>query len=200
MPSPLSSRRVPQQPRGSQRVSELLDAAGEVIVEVGYEATTMTAIAERARASIGCVYQYFPNKEALTRALRALYGDKLEQILLALEQRAPALSVTDLASALVAIMADFMREHPCYLPLLAAPATYRRDPNARQRLREGMARMFRSKNSQLPHPVALRMAHVTLQILKGLNTLYSEADATEQSALIEEHRVVLRAYLEVRLG
>jgi AcrR family transcriptional regulator len=40
------------------------------LTEVGYEAATMTEIANRAGASIGTVYQYFPNKEALVQALR----------------------------------------------------------------------------------------------------------------------------------
>jgi AcrR family transcriptional regulator len=63
-------RRVPQQDRGERRVAEVLEAAARVIGERGYDAATMTEIAERAGASIGALYQYFPNKEAIARALR----------------------------------------------------------------------------------------------------------------------------------
>lgn len=73
-------RRVPQQDRGERRVAEVLEAAAATIAEVGYEAATMTEVAERAGASIGILYQYFhfPNKEATMRALRQQYGDEME--------------------------------------------------------------------------------------------------------------------------
>ena len=65
------SRRVPVQDRSERRVASLLSHAEAVLAKVGYEATTMTEIAARAKASIGSVYQYFPNKEAITAALYA---------------------------------------------------------------------------------------------------------------------------------
>src|SRR5258708_1679366 len=72
-----TQRRVAQRPRGERRVAELLEAAAQEIAEVGYEAATMKAISQRAGASIGAVYQYFPNKEAVVRALRTLYGEEI---------------------------------------------------------------------------------------------------------------------------
>jgi AcrR family transcriptional regulator len=73
-----TSRRIPQQERGARRVAQLLEAAAAELAQVGYDAATMTAIAERAGASIGAVYQYFPNKEAIVLALRAAYGNEME--------------------------------------------------------------------------------------------------------------------------
>jgi AcrR family transcriptional regulator len=66
-------RREPQLERGERRVAQVLEMAAVVLAEFGYEAATMTEIANRAGASIGTVYQYFPNKEALVQALRKLY-------------------------------------------------------------------------------------------------------------------------------
>jgi AcrR family transcriptional regulator len=64
------NRRIPQQERGGRRVRELLEAGASEFAEVGYDAATMKAIAKRAGASIGAVYQYFPNKESVVSALR----------------------------------------------------------------------------------------------------------------------------------
>ncbi len=61
--------RPPQQDRGQRRVESILDAASDVIAEVGMEAATMQAIAERAGASMGSLYHFFPNKDALVAAL-----------------------------------------------------------------------------------------------------------------------------------
>src|SRR5262249_55579005 len=48
-------------------------AATEVFAEVGFDAATMEAIAERARVSIGSLYQYFPNKLSLFEAIFDAY-------------------------------------------------------------------------------------------------------------------------------
>ncbi len=43
-------------------------AAAEAFAELGYAATSMAAIAERAGSSVGNLYKYFPSKEALFAA------------------------------------------------------------------------------------------------------------------------------------
>ncbi|MEE3622552.1 helix-turn-helix domain-containing protein [Nitrospirillum sp. BR 11752] len=48
----------------------ILDATARVLVRDGYAALTTNAVAVAAGVSIGSLYQYFPNKEALVLALR----------------------------------------------------------------------------------------------------------------------------------
>src|SRR5690348_13349276 len=62
-------RRAPLQARGRRRVDLLLDAAAEVVAEVGVEAATTNAIAARAKTSVGSLYQFFDDKHALIWAL-----------------------------------------------------------------------------------------------------------------------------------
>ncbi|MBI3567699.1 MAG: TetR/AcrR family transcriptional regulator [Gemmatimonadetes bacterium] len=61
--------RAPQQSRGQRRVQEILDAAEAVIAEVGIDAATTNAIAERAGSSVGSLYHFFPSKDAIVQAL-----------------------------------------------------------------------------------------------------------------------------------
>lgn len=63
-------RTEPVQERSAARVDRLLDAAAEVVDEVGIERITTAMVAERAGASIGTVYRYFPDRIALLQALR----------------------------------------------------------------------------------------------------------------------------------
>ncbi|BDB42862.1 putative transcriptional regulator, TetR family protein [Mycobacterium kiyosense] len=55
--------------RAAQTRQRILDAAAQVFAEYGYSAGTTNRIAERAGMSIGSLYQYFPNKDAVLRAL-----------------------------------------------------------------------------------------------------------------------------------
>ena len=67
--------RAPQQERGQRRVEQILDAAEQVFVEHGVGAATMQMIAERAGSSMGSLYHFFPNKDAVVEALGARYAD-----------------------------------------------------------------------------------------------------------------------------
>lgn len=70
-PSGITSnlRNEPVQARSTARLTRLLDAAAEVIDEIGFERLTTAMVAERAGASIGTVYRYFPDRIALLQSL-----------------------------------------------------------------------------------------------------------------------------------
>lgn len=63
-------RTEPIQERSAARVDALLDAAAAVVDEVGFDRLTTAMVAERADASIGTVYRYFPDRIALLQGLR----------------------------------------------------------------------------------------------------------------------------------
>jgi AcrR family transcriptional regulator len=62
-------RRKAKQERSRQTVQALLEAAARVLDQHGYAAATTNRIAETAGASVGTLYEYFPNKEAIYDAL-----------------------------------------------------------------------------------------------------------------------------------
>jgi AcrR family transcriptional regulator len=66
-PKPL--RRQPTQRRSARRVERMLDACAELLDEIGYESLSTTRIAGRAGVAIGSVYQFFPDKRAITQEL-----------------------------------------------------------------------------------------------------------------------------------
>jgi len=70
----ISLRRMPSQERSRARVEHMLNCAISVIAEKGSEAMTMSEVARLAGVSIGSLYQYFPDKSAIIRALAEHYG------------------------------------------------------------------------------------------------------------------------------
>jgi AcrR family transcriptional regulator len=72
-------RRKPRQARSQERVSRILDVAEELFIIEGYTATTTNAIAIRAQVPIGSLYQFFPDKTAILRAIALRYGELLHQ-------------------------------------------------------------------------------------------------------------------------
>ena len=61
----LRPRKAPRQQRAHETRARILDAARRVFAEHGYAAGTTNRIAEAAGLSIGSLYQYFPNKDAI---------------------------------------------------------------------------------------------------------------------------------------
>jgi Tetracyclin repressor-like, C-terminal domain len=92
-----------------------------------------------------------------------------------------------------------MDNRPAYIPLQSAPRNYRRDPAARNRLRELFAALFREKRPELTPETALRIAHVTVQVVKAMNPLYAEATAGEREEIVREFKLLLASYLSARL-
>ncbi|MET0171057.1 MAG: TetR/AcrR family transcriptional regulator [Agrobacterium vaccinii] len=74
-------RRIPVQERGRLRVQQLLDAAADVIAEVGVDNATTNAIAARAGTSVGVLYKFFPNKQALVEAMAEKYVTEIEGLI-----------------------------------------------------------------------------------------------------------------------
>jgi AcrR family transcriptional regulator len=100
-------------------VEAILEAAIRVLVARGYEGTTTIAVAERAGVSVGSLYQYFPNKEALVAALAerhsAVLLARVDEVLATLDARDPRAAVR----ALVRVGIEGHRMNPRLHKILA---------------------------------------------------------------------------------
>lgn len=62
-------RKLPAQERSRQTVAAILEAAARILAEEGVAAFNTNRVAGKAGVSVGSLYQYFPNKQALVRSL-----------------------------------------------------------------------------------------------------------------------------------
>jgi AcrR family transcriptional regulator len=62
-------RKIASQERSRATVDALIAATARILVQDGFDKTSTNRIAEVAGVSVGSLYQYFPNKEALVAAV-----------------------------------------------------------------------------------------------------------------------------------
>ncbi|MFZ5783747.1 MAG: TetR/AcrR family transcriptional regulator [Pseudomonadota bacterium] len=74
---PTNPRKSASQPRSRATVETLLDATARVLTRDGYDRASTNRIAATAGVSVGSLYQYFPNKEALVAALVARHNREM---------------------------------------------------------------------------------------------------------------------------
>jgi AcrR family transcriptional regulator len=110
----LNPRKQPRQQRSRATVEAILDAAAHVFESDGYAPGTTNRIAERAGVSIGSLYQYFPNKDAILVALVERHIEEglaaVGPLLLALREQPP--SLREALTGLVGAMVELHRHRP----------------------------------------------------------------------------------------
>jgi AcrR family transcriptional regulator len=94
MPRPQPPRKQPQQARSHDLVAAIVEAAARVFDERGYDATTTNHVAEVAGVSVGSVYQYFADKQALITALHERHAAQVLAVLDDARQQAPGRALT----------------------------------------------------------------------------------------------------------
>ncbi|MBX3490835.1 TetR/AcrR family transcriptional regulator [Parvibaculum sp.] len=127
--------RKPVQRRSEATVDTILEAAAQIFRTYGAKGATTNRIAERAGVSIGSIYQYFPNKEALLVALMERHiGSSIELLgktLRASEDAEPRARVR----TAIACVLDIHMEDPDLHRVIFEEAP--RPPHVNRKLEEG---------------------------------------------------------------
>jgi len=123
----LQKRREPKQWRARQTVEAVLDAVVRILKREGVGAVTTNRAAEVAGVSIGSVYQYFPDKQAIFIALHRRHIDQVDRIIqTALVEHASA-SLDDLMRAMIEGMLEAHSSEPELHQLLTTKVPHRAD-------------------------------------------------------------------------
>lgn len=99
----LRPRKRPVQARSEATVSALFEASIQVLLAVGYRKLTTTRVAERAGVSVGTLYQYFPNRQALITSVIERYLSDISSAVEAGCQPLHGCSLDELATGLVEV-------------------------------------------------------------------------------------------------
>lgn len=129
---PPTAPRQPRQERGQRRVDAILDATAAITAEEGLPAATMHAIARRSGTTIGSLYHFFPDRDAVVVALAERHGRAIGAMaaeLVAVDWS--ALSLEEAVDRWVESGIDYVRRHPDLFPVAQAALAVR--PDLRQR-------------------------------------------------------------------
>jgi len=109
---PALIRNEPVQARSTARLAALLDAAAQVVDEIGYERLTTAMVADRAGASIGTVYRYFPDRIAVLQSLAARNEERISALVLAEIRNGDYATWTDAMVGVFGIYVEAFRTEP----------------------------------------------------------------------------------------
>jgi AcrR family transcriptional regulator len=138
-----SPRKSPVQARSTQLVADILKAAIRVLEREGAQRFTTIRVAETAGVSVGSLYQYFPNKQAILFRLQVDEWSKTGDTIDAILADTALLPRKRLRKMMRAFFHSECEEAPLRLALDAAVPNYHDAPEARVR-RERSRRIVRA--------------------------------------------------------
>ncbi len=196
-------RRAPVQARSRARVDAILDAADAVFLERGYAAATTNHVAARAGTSIGSLYRFFPDKEALLVALAARYGERIRAIARDVTPDPGGRTLAGLLANGIDTFNHFLVANPGFRTIV--------EQQGHPALREGaaahtaaMVALMQASQARIapglpPEELAV-VTEVTHAVLGTLQSLSVSRDEAFRARVIAEAKVLLTGYLARRLG
>jgi AcrR family transcriptional regulator len=200
---PLEPRKLPKQARSQTTVEAILEAAAQVFERHGYAAGTTNRIAERAGVSIGSVYQYFPNKDAI---LVALVHQHLAESAAALQPHIQRLNdgarfddvLPDIVHSMVAMHALAPSLHRVLFEETQLPPTLRAElEELEDRLVEHAADVLAADPRARPIDPQLS-ARIVIGAIEGLThrLVLRQPPGVSTQAIAREITALVRSYIE----
>ena len=201
--------RAPVQARSRAALERLLDAAEQQFSETGYDATTIGAIARRARVSVGAVYTRFADKGALFAAVQERYKDRIlaEWDAALASPRWRDAPLAEVVAGVVAEMAGIAGRHGGFIRAFAVRAMVDRDVGARavaitQGLAVRLAPLLLARRAAITHPdpafavdFGFRAVLATLQQVVFYGGAVPTARAVQIDQLVPDLTRLYLAYL-----
>jgi AcrR family transcriptional regulator len=194
-------RRRPQQARSQQRVDDLLNTAESVFAEIGYEAATTNLIAARAGISIGSLYQFFPNKEALLDGIAERYITNMRTQLDAAfaPETISDMPITTIISQFIDGLIAFKAAHSGFDTVFMSSSIPVQQSLAVQKMHEEIiSQVDALLASRFPDLSAERRrvgASIGVAIVKGLMPLAEAPDGLPTAQVLLEAKTAVLAYL-----
>ncbi|HEY0383531.1 MAG TPA: TetR/AcrR family transcriptional regulator [Candidatus Elarobacter sp.] len=189
-----------RQARGQRRIAAILAAAAGLFASRGVEGTTMSAIAAQSGTSIGSLYQFFPNREALVEALAEQYLADWQRMRADLASSRPR-GLRASIDAGIDARVKFHLDHAAVSRLLESNTSTARAIHELETELGSAVAFLSSYGPGIRKETLRRYARMVNAMVNGvINTIvYGALSAAQRSALIDELKSVVHAYVEERL-
>lgn len=191
----------PQQQRSLARYHHILDTAARLFTEQGYEHVGTNAIAAAAGVSVGSLYRFFSDKEALVAALVERYIMNLGAVL------PPVVEPNQPMGQVVRLMLErvfaFERDHVAFGQILTTTQTGELAHAAvdmHLTLKGWVENTLRVYHPQLTPDAVHLCAAAGMGIVKGMLTMTQPPDLIAWEAVLGEMVETLMAYVENFVG
>ncbi len=189
----LTMRKVPQQKRSKERVDHILSVAETLFAQFGYDSVTTNQIAERAGVSVGSLYQFFPNKDALKEALINRYLEEMRQDKFSLNTNQP---ISRIVREMVGSTFAFSQRHAGFHNLFLSQFASAR---LHEQVMEGIYGMLGKVYPEMSETGRFQCAFMGVAIVKGIIAMSSDRPDIAQETLLDEIVRALLAYLRAVL-
>ncbi|MEV7388623.1 MULTISPECIES: TetR/AcrR family transcriptional regulator [unclassified Streptomyces] len=197
-------RRTPQQARSKARLARVLKAAERVLVAEGVGALTTTRVAAEAGVSVGSLYQYLPDRDAIIDALAAGYFAQLEGVMDEFAQAAAVERWPDPVGVLIDTYAALYRTEHGFRALWFGSGltdrTREADREHKRRMADGVRRVLLALGVAADTDALGRACHAAVLTADALAQEAFRRDAEGDTALLDEAKVMLRGYLTAITG
>jgi AcrR family transcriptional regulator len=198
-------RKLPTQARSRARVEAILQAAGTLLGEVGYDAVTTNLIAERAGVPVGSIYQFFETKDDIIAALVARFQERIRK--LAGEELDAASAARDrhaFIATLVEGIAGIQAEANAFVCVFSGSQSHARFDGLARELRATLVghldRVFAEAFPRLPKLERGRMLAAWSDITGAMIASLDRSKPGERGKMLDELKTILSAYLDAKLA
>ncbi|MDF2573477.1 MAG: TetR/AcrR family transcriptional regulator [Agromyces sp.] len=193
-------RTEPTQRRSTQRLDALLDAAAEIVDETGFERLTTQMVAERAGASIGTVYRYFPDRVAVVQALRERSIRRFRERVADDMARAEIETWWDVVNVALEACAALYRDEPGFT-VVHAGRRETADGDVEPEFAHRMAQLIEAEFEVDGDAAELRFRlGVAIELGDALINRAFQRDAAGDERYLSEAKRLVRDYLAEHLG
>lgn len=191
--------RIPTQERGTRRVEAILDAAAELVAEVGVEGMTVQLLAVRAETSKGSLYHFFPDVPAVLRALGERHLEEIGALVSGImadpdiEWR--ALDSRVVVRCLLAPL-DYLERNPDLLALVRAPHVLPRSTRSMEPMHKFVDFVLSARFPSMPATRREARAATICAVIDGVVTTAGRGCMRGSQEMRRELEEMLAIYLD----
>ena len=181
----LKARKMPSQARSQETVSVVLEASARILESDGLRGFNTNAIAAKAGVSVGSLYQYFPNKDAIVLALIGGYEEGLHNAVLEAVQAGRGEELKRRLRLLVRALVTVHYRRPRLNRVLEAEEERLGSGADDAAFHAMVLQLFQDHKNEMAVPISAAMERVVIAILRAVIDLGLASGASPGST--EKH-------------